>query len=363
MSVPLGRRSFFVLGSSAAAFTAATLLSPDASACCPAPPEGKPVVNADQTVIIVWDSATKTQHFIRQASFKGASDDFGFLIPTPTEPELNESGDAAFPLLAKITAPKVVPRPPEPRGCSGGCSEKGADDSAVAQAPVRVLSEKAVAGFNATVLEASSTDALVGWLKERGYAFSPEVAAWAKPYVDGGWKITALRVARKAGDSGPIDAKALRMTFKADRPLFPYREPAPPQADAMGDMKSRLLRIYFLSDGRYGGTLTPEVPWTGKVAWSGKVEGDRLKPITEALGISALAAATEWWLTEFEDPWPYKLAPADLYFSKADVQDGVERPPVYGAVGGGKSEVGYALVAAALLPIARRLGRSRPTGA
>ena len=29
-------------------------------ACCPAPPSGKPVVNADQTVVIIWDKDTKT---------------------------------------------------------------------------------------------------------------------------------------------------------------------------------------------------------------------------------------------------------------------------------------------------------------
>ena len=62
-------------------------------ACCPVPPNGKPVVNADQTVILLWDPATKTQHFIRQASFKSGADDFGFLVPTPTQPELDESGN------------------------------------------------------------------------------------------------------------------------------------------------------------------------------------------------------------------------------------------------------------------------------
>jgi len=60
-------------------------------ACCPAPPSGKPVVNADQTVIIIWDAATQTQHFIRKASFKSEADDFGFLVPTPSQPQLEES--------------------------------------------------------------------------------------------------------------------------------------------------------------------------------------------------------------------------------------------------------------------------------
>src|SRR5437763_10772306 len=79
-----------------------------AEACCPAPPSGKPVVNADQSVIIVWDAASKTEHFIRRASFKSDADDFGFLVPTPQKPELEESGDAAFATLAKITAPEVI---------------------------------------------------------------------------------------------------------------------------------------------------------------------------------------------------------------------------------------------------------------
>src|SRR3954451_5876569 len=93
--------------------------SAPAPACCPAPPPGKPVVNADQTVIIIWDAATKTQHFIRQASFKSAADDFGFLVPSPNEPELDESGNDAFPYLYDITKPKVITKP-RPTG-GGGC--------------------------------------------------------------------------------------------------------------------------------------------------------------------------------------------------------------------------------------------------
>ena len=351
MSLNLTRRSFFVLGSSAAAAGAASLLADDAAACCPAPPASKPVVNADQTVIIVWDPAKKTQHFIRQASFRGDSDDFGFLIPTPTAPELDESGDAAFPLLANITAPAELPS--APGGCSGGCFP---EKSAPAEKSVRVISERTVAGFNATVLEASSTDALTSWLKDREYAFSPEVEAWAKPYVEGGWKITALRLARKPGDARPFDAKALRMSFQTEQPLFPYREPAAAPGTETRFMRSRLLRIYFLSDCRYEGTLTKEVRWTGVVAWSGEVSAKQLRPVTEALGIASLGSDTKWWLTEFEDEWPYKLAPADLYFTRAISQDSVERPPVQGLVERG-NEVSYALAAAALVPLMRRLTR------
>src|SRR5204863_6434207 len=101
-------------------------------------------------------------------------------------------------------------------------------------ASVRVLEEKMVAGFSAKVLEADTTDVLVQWLKENGYAYSPEVAAWAKPYVEQKWKITALKVAKKKDVSKDkyVTASALRMSFKTDRPLFPYREPDPTQSAA-----------------------------------------------------------------------------------------------------------------------------------
>src|SRR5438874_11590017 len=91
----------------AVVFFLPSLLAPPAPACCPVPPSGKPVVNADQTVIILWDPATKTEHFIRQASFKSEADNFGFLVPSPSQPDLDESGNGAFPYLQKLTEPEI----------------------------------------------------------------------------------------------------------------------------------------------------------------------------------------------------------------------------------------------------------------
>ena len=89
-------------------------------------PGGKPVVNADQSVIIIWDAEKQMQHFIRRASFKSDADDFGFLVPTPAQPELAESGNEAFPYLLKMTEPEIkkVSAPSGGMGC--GCSSSNA---------------------------------------------------------------------------------------------------------------------------------------------------------------------------------------------------------------------------------------------
>jgi hypothetical protein len=200
---------------------------PTAPACCPAPPSGHPVVNADQTVILLWDPASKTEHFIRRASFKSEAEDFGFLVPSPTRPNLDESGNEAFPCVQKLTEPEKK-KATRPSGIACGCSSVAPAGRSLGEYPlpeVRVLEEKVVAGFKASVLEADTTDVLVRWLKDNGYAFSPEVAAWAKPYVEKGWKITALKIAKREDgkkDEG-VTASALRMSFKTELPLFPYR--------------------------------------------------------------------------------------------------------------------------------------------
>ena len=341
---------------------ASSTMTPTAESCCAVFPSGKPVVNADQSVIIIWDAATKTQHFIRRASFKSEASDFGFLIPSPAKPELEESGNEAFPSLQKLTEPDRIKRdrPRSKPGC--GCGDKSTMPGPKAASDVKVLEEKDVAGYRATVLETKSADDLVAWLRDNGFAYSPEVAAWAKPYVENGWKITALKVAK--GKDNPeaksVQASALRMSFKTERPLFPYREPDSAASAAQLGAGNRLLRIYFIADARYEGKLTPQYEWSGKVAWAGQIGPEHRKAVLGQLRLPENAGPTSWYLTEFEDRWEYKVAPADVYFAKSESQEDVRREaiidyvrtkapidPMFAAMG----------VALALLPMLTRIRR------
>lgn len=335
--------------------------STSSPACCPAGRSGQPVVNADQTVFILWDAATKTQHFIRQASFKSEGEDFGFIVPSPTQPTLAESGNEAFAFLRKLTEPKIV-KQSRSRGLSCGCS--GSELASKSEpAGVVVLDEQTVAGYRAAVLEATSGDALADWLEQNGYAYSPEVAVWAKPYIESGWKFTALKVAKKenATENAHVATSALRLSFQTDRPLFPYREPdSVASAKSLGAL-SRLLRIYFLGDGRYQGELTKDAPWTGRAAWSNELAAEDRIALLKQLGLPDDTAQGKWRLTEFEDRWPYAVAPADLYFARAAEQSTLERDPIIHYV---KSPISsdlviYGLIGVAVLPW---FLRRRPSG-
>lgn len=312
---------------------AALVPLPETNGCCPVGHSGKPVVNADQTVIIHWDPASKTQHFIRQANFKSAGDDFGFLIPSPTQPELAESGNEAFPTLLKWTEPEIIVqnRPSGGGGCGcvlGSKSQTAGVAKSIADPQVQVLDKKRVAGFDAVVLEAKSALALVDWLKAHDYAFSAEAQEWAKPYIAEGWKITALKVAKTDPTQPTVAAGALRMSFKTEKPLFPYREPNPETAAKELDAKRRLLRIYFLADTRYAGTLSNATPWSGTTAWAGELTPVKRTEILEQLKLPVTSGPEALWLTEFEDNWAYKAAPGDVHFSQAADQSTVKRDPI-----------------------------------
>jgi hypothetical protein len=237
---------------------------------------------------------------------------------------------------------------------------KSQEASLVAKS-VRVLQEKMVAGFQAKVLETNSAEALVNWLKDNGYNYSPEVAAWAKPYVEAGWKITALKVAKDPADRDKkiVPAGSLRMSFKTDRPLFPYREPDSKSAADALSAKSRVLRIYFIGEARYKGELTQDTPWSGKVAWANKLQPEDRVKLLEMLKLPQDTGPKEWWLTEFEDNWPYEIAPADVYFARDPHQSTVKRAPQYVYAAWPVDVMACALAALVILPPAiRRLRRA-----
>jgi hypothetical protein len=307
---------------------AACTWTPAASACAAISFSQVPVVNADQSVILIWDPATRTEHFIRKATFKSAGDELGFIVPTPTQPVLAESSDEVFDYLRKLTAPEIKHQLRLP-SVGIGCGMVSAPPPTLSS--VQVLEEKEVAGYKAAVLQAGVAGDLVTWLRDNGYAYSPAMEAWARPYIDRGWKFTALKLAKseQGKKDQTLTAGTLRITFQTDEPLFPYREPdSAAYATSLGASR-RLLRIYFLAEARYEGRLrVPKSPWTGNAVWANKLKpAERLKTL-ELLKLLPITGPATWWLTEFEDNWPYAQAPSDLFFSRAASQRTLQRDPI-----------------------------------
>jgi hypothetical protein len=86
-----------------------------------------------------------------------------------------------------------------------------------------------------------------------------------------------------------------------------------------------LLRLYFISDARYAGTLDGMGSWSGKAVWSNELPSSEKETLLGLLKLPPSSGPARWWLTEFEDRWPYAIAPGDLYFAPARTQAPVLR--------------------------------------
>ena len=181
--------------------------------CAPAPQRGQWVDIRDESALIIWDEVAKTEHFIRRASFETAADDFGFLVPTPTQPELGEADDRVFESLGRTTAPRHVYQSETKTVFGFGDllpTAKFAVATPVMEAPnamprpdVEVLEEKQVAGFDAVVLRADDAQALAEWLDKHGYEARPALTEWLKWYVENKWIITAFKMTKGALEAHP----------------------------------------------------------------------------------------------------------------------------------------------------------------
>ncbi|MCC6209940.1 MAG: DUF2330 domain-containing protein [Burkholderiales bacterium] len=290
-------------------------------ACAPAPRMGEAVDIAEENAIIIWDAAAKMQHFIRRASFETKAKDFGFLVPTPTVPTLAEAGDEAFGLLAYITRP-----PPPPRDLPTSKSEAPKLAAVAPAAAVKVLATAKVAGYDAAVLEANDSIALDRWLKENGYHSSPELVDWYKPYVEQKWKITAFKIAKDDADAGKVDSSAVRMSFAADRPFFPHREPKGSSAGGT----PRLLKVYLLAESRFDGAIGKGTAWPGRAVWSKPLQDSDRSRVLELLKLPANTAVGARRLTEFIDGSSPRPGRDDLFFATAGDQSEIEKPWTYG---------------------------------
>jgi hypothetical protein len=301
-------------------------------ACGVAPQPGGSVGIASESALIVYDAKAKVQHFLRTANFNTTSSDFGFFVPVPAKPELAEASAAVFGELATLTAPRVIEtierRTRMPTiGCGGMAMSKfDAVGAAIPPAgnPVRVVDSKRVGRFDAVVLQATDAGKLQEWLNENKYATRPALEQWFDVYVRKGWYLVAFKIAAEPA-KGRATNEAIRISFPAEVPFYPYREPADAVGFA-GPQGARLFRLFVMSNARVEGKLG-EGPWNaGKTVWSKRVDEATAKALLASAKMPEVAAS--FVVTEFEDTSFPRQGTEDVTFPSSADPSEVQRPDV-----------------------------------
>lgn len=304
-----------------------------ADACCPAFRDGSNVMIADQKILIAWDPQTKMEHFVREAGFRVAeessnatgaeaeNEDFGFLVPTPDSPEVEESESAVFlrlesqvqPIIQRVNRWRVDFTPGLLQPFKLEKTILGSGRLPNVATDVRVLETKQVAGYDVAILKADDAGALQVWLNDHGYTMRDSMKDWVLPYIEKGWVITAFKYAE---GSTRVNVGAVRISFRTDRPVFPYRVPSDQHVD-LTKGRGNTLRAYVVGPGKAEGSLgegANATPWASKSAVRFS------KPIAKGTMADLLRGAIAqsdfnepMWLTAIDDTtWP--SGSDDLWF-------------------------------------------------
>ena len=125
---------------------AGTLAVAIAIPCASVSRKGEEATIIGEKAVIIFEQESQTETFIRTATFSGKARDFGFIVPTPSEPDLSEVDGSIFREAGQIFARRFPP----PRTGSENPGKGGFGGGGAPQ--VEVVKTQSLAGMKATVL-------------------------------------------------------------------------------------------------------------------------------------------------------------------------------------------------------------------
>lgn len=334
-----------------------------ASLICPAPAfscaelsAGESVRIVDESAVIIWDAQHKTEHFIRSATFDSKGNSVGFIVPTPTVPELAEANNDIFGQLQWFIKPEVVIKKhavyhldsffwPIKYHVFNTLSKELSSDAIAPDESVKVVETKHLGDYDAAILRATNAGALNKWLQKHGYISNAAFEKWLDIYVQKNWIVTAFKFVRKNKKQTQFSSPLVRMSFQTDQPFFPYREPQSEGKNS--EQKPRSLRIFLFAPNRMQsqpGKFGKSSSWPGKVTWAddtnkhGFEKHHEWRTFAQNVNLPEAIVKQAKWMTVFEDTSTPRPGTDDVFFAPVSdkstlpspiVKDKTARKPIY----------------------------------
>lgn len=207
----------------------------------------KDINEPTQKAIIVREG--RREDLILQVKYEGPANTFGWLIPVPELPKVEQASMDCFYELSRYTQEYMEPR--RRAGFSGGAVYGGS-----VVEPVKVIEVKTVGAYRVTVLFPRDAGGLEKWLHKNDFVFPQKHTKVLESYLKQRWYFVAVRIDFAAG-TGPAAAAAskeaaihrqlasgelhpLRITFETEQCVFPLKISSVLE-------KSSEVQIYLLS--------------------------------------------------------------------------------------------------------------------
>src|SRR5262249_41666665 len=226
------------------------LVLPAASeaACCYFSTKNADILQPAQKVFITWDPSERIETFTVQPKFEGNALDFGMVIPTPSQPKLNEMPRDFFKHLAVYTIMRKREFPVsqllpllEPQqnfmlgGVGGGfMPPMAAVFNAATSGPaperkpaIKILEVGTVGSLDYKIIEAGRADDLYKWLKDNKYSYAGDEATLGH-YIQKKWLFTVMKIdtaQMKRNKDGTFagEVTPTRFQFTSEKLIYPLK--------------------------------------------------------------------------------------------------------------------------------------------
>src|SRR5687768_15477875 len=170
------------------------LASQASAACCYFAAKDKDVNQPAQKAFINWEPDRQRESFTVQPKFEGNAADFGMVIPTPSQPKLDEMPRDFFHLLAVFTILEPMPMNKYKNlqlfSRAFGASGVALDS---VKKKVVILEEGVVGSLDYKIIKAENASDLYTWLEEHKYSYAGDEST-LDHYIGKNWFFTVMKI-------------------------------------------------------------------------------------------------------------------------------------------------------------------------
>ncbi|MBC7329705.1 DUF2330 domain-containing protein [bacterium] len=181
--------------------------------------ETSPLERADQRAFIYYDEGKET--LILSISYRGAGNDFAWLIPTPSVPIVSKAPDDFFQRLDAMLI--ALGGYPEIRAGHWGNEEAGIP---MGDADIEVISRQKIGIYDVAVIKSTDPYALKNWLDKEGYKLPSSAPNILKPYIEKKWCFVVVKISKDEFQGrrvGEGNLNPIRIDFATSTILYPLR--------------------------------------------------------------------------------------------------------------------------------------------
>lgn len=183
------------------------------------PPPDYYIHETDQKAVIFYENGLET--LILSVTFRGDAEDFGWVIPTPSRPQVSKSSDELFASLEQITTfEEDLVRP---------LTFEEAYNLGKATQSVHIIETKKIEYYEVAVLTADEPEALAEWLAVNDYQFPKKASYILDSYIENNWYFVAVKIDTEAISPG-VDRQLrqghmipLELKFSTDKIVYPLK--------------------------------------------------------------------------------------------------------------------------------------------